>query len=310
MKNFRKIIFIVILLLITHPGFPQDTHPVSWKISSEEIAPLVYKVKFEATIKEPYHIYPQQSSGGGLGMPTKFLFDKDPDLELIGDMEEKEAGKPTGMDVAYYSKGVTFIQTIKLRSERKTTLSLTIKYMACTNTMCLPPSAKRFTLELGKKGRASGGDKSEPPVNNESKQDVPIAWEDFVMGNTEGKLIPSRDITSKAKYTFIDFWASWCMPCRAQGRELIPIYEKYKPMGLAVIGVSFDTDTTAWKRAINSDRYTWTNLSDGKGFNSPLSIKYRITAIPRNFLIDQNGVIVSRDLHGPELAAKLAELFN
>lgn len=308
MRDCRKALLLLVVLLVSFSGFAQNAHPVSWKFSSELIGPLTYKVKFQATIKEPYHIYPQLASEGGMGMPTKFLFEDDADIELIGDMEEEGAEKEKA---AHYSKGVTFTQTIKLRSEKKTTLAFTIKYMACTNVMCLPPSTKKFTLALRKQsGKKMDAGKNKPSSSSESKQAAPVSYTDFAMADTSGNIISSKEIVSKSKYTYIDFWASWCTPCRAQGRELIPVYEKYKSMGFDVMAVSLDTDPKSWKRAIRADKYTWTNISDLKGFESTLIKKFRITAIPRNFLVDSKGFIVAMDLHGKELEEKLEKLLK
>ena len=99
------------------------------------------------------------------------------------------------------------------------------------------------------------------------------------------------------------------MPCRAQGRELVPLYDTYKSKGFSVIAISLDTKAEAWKKAIEADRYTWTNLCDLKGFDSEISKRYGIVAIPRNFLIDSKGAIIANDLHGRELESKLKELF-
>lgn len=286
--------------------FAQDNHPVSWKFSTEKVAPLTYQIKLHATVKEPYHIYPQ-GAAGGMGMPTEFLFDQNENVEFVGEMEEKGEEQKDGEHLSYYSKGVTFTQTLKLKSEQKSALTFTIKYMACTNQMCLPPSKKQFTLDLVDQGRGAVA------VNNENpsvKQETSFKYEDFTMPDTEGKVISSKNITTKNKYTFIDFWASWCTPCRKQGRELIPMYNTYKSKGFDVIAVSLDTDTRAWKKAIEADGYTWTNLSDLNGFESAISKQYNITAIPRNLLIDQKGNIVAMDLHGEELEAKLTELFK
>jgi len=286
--------------------FAQDNHPVSWKFSTEKVAPLTYQIKLHATVKEPYHIYPQ-GAAGGMGMPTEFLFDQNENVEFVGEMEEKGEEQKDGAHLSYYSKGVTFTQTLKLKSEQKSALTFTIKYMACTNQMCLPPSKKQFTLDLVDQGRGAVA------VNNENpsvKQETSFKYEDFTMPDTEGKVISSKNITTKNKYTFIDFWASWCTPCRKQGRELIPMYNTYKSKGFDVIAVSLDTDTRAWKKAIEADGYTWTNLSDLNGFESAISKQYNITAIPRNLLIDQKGNIVAMDLHGEELEAKLTELFK
>ena len=286
--------------------FAQDNHPVSWKFSTEKVAPLTYQIKLHATVKEPYHIYPQ-GGAGGMGMPTEFLFDQNENVEFVGEMEEKGEEQKDGEHLSYYSKGVTFTQTLKLKSEQKSALTFTIKYMACTNQMCLPPSKKQFTLDLADQGRDAVAVKNENPS---VKQETSFKYEDFTMPDTEGRVISSKNITTKNKYTFIDFWASWCTPCRKQGRELIPMYNTYKSKGFEVIAVSLDTDAIAWKKAIEADGYAWTNLSDLNGFESAISKKYNITAIPRNLLIDQKGNIVAMDLHGEELEAKLTELFK
>ena len=304
----RRFIFFIIICQVAVAALAQNTHPVSWKFSSQKIAPLTYQIKLQSTVQEPYHIYPQ-GAAGGMGMPTEFLFDEDVNVEFVGEMEEKGEEQKGEERLAYYSKGVTFTQTLKLKSEKKTTLAFTIKYMACTKQMCLPPSKKRFTLDVEDQGKGAVAATTEN-VTASSAEPNPFKYEDFIMPDINGKTVSSKEITSKSKYTFIDFWASWCAPCRVQGRELIPIYNTYKPKGFDVIAVSLDTDVKAWKKANEADGYTWTNLSDLKGFESPISKKYNIIAIPRNFLIDQNGSIVAMDLHGKELKAKLAELFD
>lgn len=306
----KRFIFFIIIFQAAFSALAQNNHPVSWKFSSEKIAPLTYQIKLQATVQQPYHIYPQ-GAAGGMGMPTEFLFDQDDNVEFVGEMKERGEDQKGEESLAYYSKGVTFTQTIKLMSERKTTLAFTIKYMACTNQMCLPPSKKQFTLELNDKTReTAAAEGTVNSSNSQTKTTSSFAYEDFTMADMDGKMVSSKDITSKSKYTFIDFWASWCTPCRAQGRELIPIYNNYKSKGFDVIAVSLDTDVKAWKKASQTDGYTWTNLSDLKGFESPMSKKYNIIAIPRNLLIDHKGNIVAMDLHGGELEAKLAELFK
>lgn len=302
----RRILLFIMLSTLTCLAFAQDIHPVSWKFSSQKIAPLTYEIKFIATVQEPFHIYPQ-SSEGGLGMPTEFIFHDNDNLELIGSVGEQGLDKNKDEEVAYYAKGVTFTQTLKLKTEKKTDLSFVIKYMACNDQMCLPPSKKAFTVTINNTDKSAVESTASGVVSSEKKT---LIYEDFVMPGPDGKLVTSKQITAKNKYTFIDFWASWCVPCRAQGRELIPLYEKYKAKGFGVIGISLDTNPAAWKKAIGADQYTWTNLSDMKGFDSEMVKKYGITAIPRNFLIDHKGAIVAMDLHGKELEAKLIELFN
>ena len=305
----KQIIIAILLFALSFVGFAQDSHPVSWKFSSEKIAALTYKVKFVATVEEPYHIYPQSGEfDDGLGMPTEFIFVEDPDIEFIGTMEEKGFEQDEGEPLPYYKKGVTFTQTLRLNSEKEITLAFTIKYIACTDQMCLPPSTKRFTFTLNDNGKGSTVDNNSTGDGN--RQQTALKYEDFAIPDTTGKVIPSKQITSKARYTYIDFWASWCIPCRAQGRELIPIYNKYAAAGFNVIGVSLDTNPAAWKKAIRADGYSWINVSDLKGFESAMVKKYGITAIPRSFLIDNRGAIIATDLHGKELEKKLVELLG
>ena len=305
----KRYILFIIICQMTFSVFAQDNHPVSWKFSSEQIAPLTYQIKLHATVKEPYHIYPQ-GAAGGMGMPTEFIFDDNENVEFVGEMQERGEEQKDEQRLPYYSKGATFAQTLKLKSEEKTTLSFTIKFMACTKQMCLPPSKKQFTLDLNGKAQDVVNVKNEAEGVSSAKPVSAFKYEDFTMADMDGKAVSSKDITSKSKYTFIDFWASWCAPCRVQGRELIPMYNNYKPKGFEVIAVSLDTDAKAWKKASDADGYTWTNLSDLKGFESAISKKYNIVAIPRNLLIDQKGNIIAMDLHGKELETKLAELFG
>ncbi|GGH30120.1 TlpA family protein disulfide reductase [Sphingobacterium alkalisoli] len=303
-----KFLMTVMLSSLTFLGFTQANHPVSWTVNAEKIDLLTYKVNIQATIKDPYHIYPQHSSGGGLGMPTEIKFSDTPGVAYVGVIEEKGVEDNKDKRVAYYAKGVTFSQVVRLKSDEPFILSFQVKSMACNDFMCMPPSTKQFTLTIN--GQTTADEKN--TSSNDSLQGIAtvVRYEDFEMTDTEGKVVSSKDIITKSKYTFIDFWASWCAPCRVQGREMIPLYNKYQAQGFQVIGISLDTNIEAWKKAIQQDGYAWINLSDLKGFNSAMVKKYNITAIPRNFIVDNNGEIIAKDLHGAELETRLAELFG
>ncbi|SKB39445.1 Peroxiredoxin [Sphingobacterium nematocida] len=301
-----KIAWFVWLNILAFSGFAQGNNPVSWEINSEKIADLTYRINMNATIKEPYHIYPQQSSGGGLGMPTEITFTEADGLEFIGATSEKGEATNAEKRVPYYAKGVTFAQVVRLKSDAPFVLSIKIKSQACNDRMCLPPSIKRFSLTVN--GDEVLIDNNSVATGDLKRGSASLRYEDFQMEDTAGTLLSSNDIVSNSKYTFIDFWASWCAPCRIQGRELIPLYDRYKSKGFQVIGVSLDTEANKWKNAIKADGYQWTNLSDLKGFESPIVKTYNITAIPRNFIVDSKGIIVATDLHGDALEAKLKEL--
>ncbi|WP_190808818.1 TlpA disulfide reductase family protein [Flagellimonas sp. S3867] len=114
----------------------------------------------------------------------------------------------------------------------------------------------------------------------------------------------------KGKVTLIDFWAAWCRPCRMENPNIVSVYNKYHDKGLNVIGVSLDARAEDWKKAIEADGLDWNHISNLKRFQDPIAQLYNINAIPAAFLLDENGVIVAKDLRGPALEAKVAELLN
>jgi|SRR5690606_15011180 len=130
---------------------------------------------------------------------------------------------------------------------------------------------------------------------------------DFSMENTDGKII--RLFEFEGKYLLLDFWASWCGPCREEHTNLINAYQHYRDRGFAILSVSIDTDKNKWKEAIEKDGITWTQVSDLKGHKGDVYLKYGITSIPANFLIDPDGVVIAKDLKGEFLNRELEKLF-
>jgi thiol-disulfide isomerase/thioredoxin len=125
----------------------------------------------------------------------------------------------------------------------------------------------------------------------------------FAQNDVKGKLL-SLD-SYKGKYVLIDFWASWCAPCRAENPNLVAVYDQYKNKNFSILGVSLDEDKTAWLKAIKDDKLTWDQVSDLKGWKNEAVKLYAVSAVPQNFLIDPQGKIIAQGLRGEALKAAL-----
>jgi len=110
------------------------------------------------------------------------------------------------------------------------------------------------------------------------------------------------------KVVLIDFWASWCTPCRVENRHYSELLEMYSQNGFAIFAVNLDTDRRRWEIASQRDAVTWPQISDGLGWKSPLAEAYNVSALPQSFLLDQDGKIIARNLRGPQLADTIKKL--
>ncbi|RQO75102.1 alkyl hydroperoxide reductase [Pedobacter sp. KBW06] len=131
---------------------------------------------------------------------------------------------------------------------------------------------------------------------------------DFTQNDMEGK--PVRFSSFKGKYVLVDFWASWCGPCRGENPNVLKAYNEFKDKGFTVLGVSLDDSADKWKKAVEEDKMPWTQVSDLKGWKNEVSTYYGIQGIPSNYLVDPNGVIIARNLRGEALPKKLKELMK
>jgi peroxiredoxin len=132
---------------------------------------------------------------------------------------------------------------------------------------------------------------------------------DFTLNDPEGNPV---SLSSKigSKLLLIDFWAAWCGPCRRENPNVTKVYNEYHKKGFDIIGVSLDQSKDEWVKAIKNDNLTWTHVSDLQYWNSAAAKLYAVSAIPANFLLDQNGVIIAKNLRGEDLANKLKEILG
>ncbi|WP_175545810.1 TlpA disulfide reductase family protein [Sinomicrobium oceani] len=131
---------------------------------------------------------------------------------------------------------------------------------------------------------------------------------DFSQINDQGVEVSLSDL--RGKYVLIDFWASWCGPCRAEYPYLKRVYKKYGHKNFEILGVSLDDKESVWRNAITSNGFEWIQLADLKGRHNAVAIAYGISAIPQNFLIDPQGIIIAKNLRGEELEEKLSEIID
>lgn len=131
---------------------------------------------------------------------------------------------------------------------------------------------------------------------------------DFKLPNTDGEQVKASDFSGK--YLLIEFWASWCGPCRSENPALVKLYNEYSAKGFEILAVSLDREKDAWLGAIKKDELPWKNVGDLEGDMTPPAIIYGVSAIPDNVLIDPSGKIIGRNLRGEELKQQLEKIFN
>jgi peroxiredoxin len=131
---------------------------------------------------------------------------------------------------------------------------------------------------------------------------------DFTQNDTAGR--PVSLSSFRGKYVLLDFWASWCGPCRQESPAVVAAYQNYHTKGFEIVGVSLDQNEKSWKKAIRDDKLTWTHVSDLKYWSNALVKLYGVEGVPQNFLIDPQGNIIARGLRGAELDKKLSEIYK
>ncbi len=149
---------------------------------------------------------------------------------------------------------------------------------------------------------------AEQKIKKEMEQKLAIGKKmpDIALPNPEGKTLKLSDYLGKV--VLVDFWAGWCRPCRQENPNLVAAYKKYSKSGFEIFGVSLDKNRDQWLNAIKQDNMTWPQVSDLQYWQSGIVKDFNITGIPANFLLDEKGIIIARNLRGPALHSKLEQV--
>jgi len=145
-------------------------------------------------------------------------------------------------------------------------------------------------------------------LNDEGNLDIGKVAPDFTLNDTKGNPVSLSSL--RGKVVLLDFWASWCGPCRRENPNVKKLYEKYKNKGFEVMGVSLDRKRAGWLSAIEKDELPWIHVSDVKGWQCAPAQLYKVRSIPATFLLDKDGKIIAKGLRGPMLEQKLKEIFG
>ncbi len=131
---------------------------------------------------------------------------------------------------------------------------------------------------------------------------------EIVLKDVDGKPVSLSSL--KGKVVLIDFWASWCGPCRKANKHLVTIYPRLKAKGFEIYSISIDDDKADWKKAIAADKITWLQVNEGGGWNAPVANQWKIDQIPTAYLLNKEGKVIARDLEGKPLERKINELLK
>lgn len=188
-------------------------------------------------------------------------------------------------------------------------LTLAVLVMALLPAMGQVP-ARRIQPNMVDSAEAARRYQAMMAMQAEKQKMIGKQFTDLEEADVNGEMHKLSKYVGKGRWVLVDFWASWCGPCRAEMPNVVANYEKYHDKGFDIVGLSFDKSKDAWVRAISDLQMPWIHLSDLKGWQSVASSVYNIRSIPASLLIDPKGKIVAVDLRGELLGEKLKEIFG
>lgn len=190
---------------------------------------------------------------------------------------------------------------------RKLALSAIVTNLKGKNHPNFTPFAEKFVKEFKEQDPGATQD-LERIISQTKAFTVGGEAPNFTQPTPEGESVQLTDF--RGKVLLVDFWASWCGPCRAENPNVVKVYNKYKDLGFEILGVSLDRSKDRWIKAINDDGLTWPQISDLKGWKNEVAQLYSIRSIPHTILLDREGKIIARNLRGRSLEEKLEEIFD
>lgn len=271
-----------------------STEPVSLEGDFNELSNLVIK---GSSITEDYQLF-----------KTNFNPIKNELNALVQQINtEHSAEKRTEMIAQFENLKIKLIEGINVFTKQKSNSPVSAFALLMVSPLLSDLEARYNSLEaLAKRGTFAK--LIEQKIATVKINAIGTEAQAFSQKDTSGKLVSLKSF--RGKYVLIDFWASWCGPCRAENPNLVAAYNQFKQKNFTVLGISLDDDKASWMGAIKKDQLFWTQLSDLKSWGNAVAQMYRIQSIPANLLIDPSGVIIAKNLRGEELITKLNELIR